>query len=107
MKLTAKIRLNPTPKQHDLLMATLERANVACNHISTVAWENKVFSRVPVHKLTYAAVREQFELSAQVTVRCIGKVVDAYKLSKKRKRKFKLRGAIPYDNRILTYKTDK
>jgi putative transposase len=104
MKLTAKIRLNPTEDQHDLLLQTLERANVACNYISDQAWEFKRFGRVPVHKLTYAPVREKFELSAQVTVRCIGKVVDAYKLDKKQKRTFKLHGAIPYDSRILTFK---
>jgi IS605 OrfB family transposase len=56
--------------------------------------------------VTYAIVREQFELSAQVAVRCIGKVVDAYKVGKKRQRTFKPLGAIPYDDRILSYKLD-
>lgn len=106
MKLTAKIKLNPTEEQHDYLRQTLERANAACNYISQQAWEAKSFGRVPVHKLTYNNVREQFGLAAQVAVRCIGKVVDAYKLDKKRLRSFKPHGAIAYDSRILTYKCD-
>lgn len=106
MKLTAKIKLKPTEEQHRYLLETLARANAACDYISEQAWESKVFGRVPVHKLTYQIVREQFELSAQVTVRCIGKVVDAYKKDKKRQRTFKPHGAIAYDSRILTYKLE-
>lgn len=106
MKLTAKIKLDPTKEQHQLLLQTLERANAACNSISQQAWQNKTFGRVPVHKLTYHTVRDQFDLSAQMTVRCIGKVVDAYKLDKKQQRQFKEHGAVPYDSRILTYRMD-
>lgn len=107
MKLTAKIKLTPTQEQHELLLRTLERANDACNYISQQAWNARTFGRVPVHKLTYEVVREQFTLSAQMTIRCIGKVVDAYKLDKKTQRQFKQHGAIPYDSRILTYRMDK
>jgi IS605 OrfB family transposase len=106
MKLTAKIKLNPTETQRQMLLETLERANAACNYISQQAWDAKRFGRVPVHKLTYHEVRQQFGLAAQMAVRCIGKVVDAYKLNKKHLREFKTHGAIPYDSRILTYKVD-
>jgi hypothetical protein len=34
MKLTAQIKLLPTPEQAELLKATLERSNAACNAIS-------------------------------------------------------------------------
>lgn len=104
MKLTAVVRLQPSADQYELLLHTLERANVACNYISSAAWEAKQFGRVPVHHLTYHAVRERYELAAQMAVRVIGKVVDAYKLDKKAKRTFKPHGAIPYDDRILTWK---
>jgi IS605 OrfB family transposase len=40
-----------------------------------------------------------------MVVRCTAKVVDAYRLNKKVKRTFKKHGAIPYDDRILTYYT--
>ena len=52
MKLTAIVKLTPTDKQRRQLLQTLERANVACDWISDVVWEKKVFSRVPLHHLT-------------------------------------------------------
>lgn len=107
MKLTATVKLLPTDEQRQLLFATLERANAACNYISEVAWEVQQFGRVPVHRLTYAGAREHFELSAQLAVRCIGKVVDAYKLDKKTKRQFQKLGAVPYDERILNWRLSK
>lgn len=106
MKLTAKIKLTPTDEQRQLLHETLQRANAVCNYISDVIWEEKQFRRIPVHKLTYYTVREQFGLSAQVAVRAIGKVVDAYKLDKKTRRQFKKHGSFPYDDRILRYLLD-
>jgi putative transposase len=42
MKLVAQLKLNPTPEQHALLKATLERANAACNAISVYAWEQNL-----------------------------------------------------------------
>lgn len=104
MKLTSVVRLQPTDHQYKLLLATLEAANAACNAISDTAWEVKQFGRVPVHRLTYAGIREAFNLTAQLAVRCIGKVVDAYKLDKNSKRVFNLHGAVPYDSRILAWK---
>lgn len=104
MKLTAQIKLVPTPKQAELLKATLEQANTACNTISQYAWENKVFSQFDLQKAQYYGLRDEFELAAQVVVRCLGKVADAYKLDKNAKRTFKEHGSIPYDNRILNYR---
>lgn len=106
MKLTAKIKLIPTKEQHQLLLETLERANAACNHISEVAWEQKIFKQFNLHKLCYYSVKEQFGLSAQVVVRALGKVADSYKLDKKTRRIFKKHAAFPYDNRILKYYID-
>ncbi len=103
MKLTAKIKLVTTDKQRELLLQTLEAANEAANYVSDVAWNEQVFNRVPVHKLTYYAIRDKFSLSAQMAVHVIGKVVDAYKLDRKRKRRFRKHGAISYDDRILRY----
>ena len=86
---------------------TLERANAACDAISDVAWENKVFKQYALHKLTYHEAKHELNLSAQVIVRCIAKVADAYKLDKESKRTFKRHGAIAFDDRILSWQTDK
>jgi putative transposase len=104
MKLTAVVKLLPTEEQRQILLQTIERANAACNWISKQAWEANVFARVPVHNLTYYHVREHYGLTAQMTVRCIGKVVDGYKLDKKIQRTFKPHGAIAYDDRILNWR---
>ncbi len=39
VKLISKVKLLTTPEQHAALLATLERANEACNYISGVAWD--------------------------------------------------------------------
>ena len=77
--------------------------NAACNYISQVAWQTKTFRQFAIHKLTYQAVRETFHLAAQLAVRCIAKVADAYKLDRKTQRTFQPHGAVPYDDRILSY----
>jgi putative transposase len=107
VKLIAQVKLNPTKEQAKLLRQTLERANSACNAISEIAWKNGMFKQFSLHKLAYASIRERFDLSAQVTVRAIAKVADAYKLDTKTFRRFKPLGAIAYDDRILTWRTEK
>ncbi len=103
MKLVANIKLQPTPEQAELLQKTLERCNEACDWISAQAWEAETFRQFDLHKLVYQAVREQFKLASQVSVRCIAKVADAYKLDKETQRAFKLMGAQPYDDRIFRF----
>lgn len=103
MKLTAQLKLQPTPEQTNALKRTLQAANAAANYISEVAWDNKTFGKFALQKLCYFEVREQFSLSAQITVRALAKVGDAYKLDKKRKRTFKSLGSIAYDDRILSW----
>ena len=85
-------------------MDTLQEANAACNRISGVMWENKVWNQFKAHHLVYHPLKESTRLSAQMIIRCISKTVDAYKLDRKTKRKFKQLGAITYDARILSYK---
>ena len=107
MKLTAKVKLLPTKEQRQALTNTMELANAACNDISNIAWETKTFNRNNLHHMTYYDIRERYDLSAQVVARCLGKVVDAYKLDRKTKRTFKPMGAIAYDSRILKWYIDK
>jgi putative transposase len=103
VKLTAQLKLQPTPEQHAVLKTTLEEANTACNWISQEAFREKVFRRFSLHKLVYHPARERFNLSAQMVVRAIAKVANGYKLSKKKQRGFRQHGAIPYDSRILSF----
>ena len=106
MKLTAQLKLQPTTEQANALRETLVRVNVACNFVSEIAWNEKVFHQFPLHRLCYKAVRNNFDLSAQITVRLLAKVADAYKKdkrTKRTKRTFKPLAAISYDSRILRF----
>ncbi len=107
MKLIAQVRLYPTKEQTIALKQTLERANAACNWISQQAWQSQIFRRYDLQNLTYYAVRDQFELSAQMVIRCLAKVADAYRLDTKTQRTFKPLGSIAYDDRILSWYTEK
>lgn len=106
MKLTAKVKLSTTAEFFAALTDTLRTANACCDWISARAWKTKTFGQFALHKLTYSRARDKFGLSAQVVVRCIGKVCDAYKLDRKAKRTFWPDGALPFDDRILTWKAN-
>ena len=103
VNLTLKIKLLPSPDQAKSLLQTIQKANAACNAISEVAWSKKLFNQFKLHRQTYYSIREEFDLSAQMVVRCISKVTDAYTLDRKVKRQFRPLGAIAYDSRILSY----
>lgn len=104
MKLTLKIKLLPTDEQANLLLKTMKEANAACNVISDAAWKDKIFNQFRLHHRCYHIIKNSFNLSSQVVIRCISKVADSYKLDKKVKRIFREFGGITYDPRILTYK---
>lgn len=103
MKLVAQLKLCPTKEQARVLKDTLARANAACNRISEVAWEQRVFGKFALQKLCYKDVKVGFSLSAQMVVRCLAKVGDSYRLGKQSKRRFKPHGSIAYDDRILSW----
>ena len=103
MKLIAQVKLHPSPEQHTALLATLAQANAACDTISAAAWQTQEFRRLPLQKLLYHSIKDSFRLGAQILVRCIAKVADAYKLDRKVLRTFQPHGAVPYDARILSF----
>ncbi|NJO83098.1 MAG: IS200/IS605 family element transposase accessory protein TnpB [Blastochloris sp.] len=103
MKLIAQLKLLPTPEHAGALKRTLEVTNAACNYISDVAWQTRTFGKFALQKLCYQDVRDIFGLSAQVVIRALAKVGDAYKLDKQAKRAFRPLASIAYDDRILSW----
>lgn len=97
----------PTQEQSDVLKATMEEANSACNSISEIAFKKLLFNQFKLHHEVYHSIKGTFNLSSQMVIRCISKVADAYKLNKKSKCQFSPLGAITYDSRILSYSNDK
>ncbi|MBI4553381.1 MAG: IS200/IS605 family element transposase accessory protein TnpB [Candidatus Latescibacteria bacterium] len=106
MKLTAQVKLAPTPDQAAALTKTLETANRACTAIAAWAWQHQTFGQYAIHQGVYREVKVRFGLTAQMGVRCIAKVADAYKLDRTRPRTFKRHGSIAYDDRILRWYLD-
>lgn len=107
MKLTAQIKLLPSEEQAQSLLRTLERANEACRYISDYAHKSGEHSKYKLQEAVYHEVRERFDLAAQMTIRALGKVADAYKTSPDAHNQFDIRGGFPYDSRILSFYTDR
>ena len=105
MKLTIKIKLLPSEKQKELLLQTMQKFNEACNYISEICFEKRLYNKIAIHKIAYYDIRKQFNLSAQMAVRAIGKVVESYKIEKRKLHKFKKYSAMVLDDRILTFKS--
>jgi IS605 OrfB family transposase len=104
MKLTIVVKLAPSADQHAALLATMERFNAACDAIAEVAYDRRLANKVALQKLVYYDVRERFGLSAQLTVRAIAKVVEAYKRDKSVRPAFRPHGAVCYDQRIMSWR---
>lgn len=98
------IKLAPSEEQHKLLLETMERFNEACNYVSQVAFERYTFGQMRLHHLAYRYLREHYGLSAQMAVRCVGKVVEVYRRDKTCLHSFKPHSAMVYDQRILSWK---
>ncbi len=106
MKLTVAVKLLPSKKQADALRETLCRSNAAANHVSEVAWRERVFGKHALQKFTYRDVREGFGLGAQAAIQAIRKVADSYRLDRRMKRKYRKFGSVAYDDRILSWKPE-
>ncbi|MFZ1023102.1 MAG: RNA-guided endonuclease TnpB family protein [Thermoplasmata archaeon] len=101
---TVLVRLEVGVEDRPALLRTIEAMNRASAAISEVAFRERARRRTHLHHLTYRMVRERFGLSAQMAVRAIGKVGGAYVRDSSRRPTFRLRGAVPYDPRILSWK---
>ena len=104
MKTVLQIKLLPDETQHAALREAMRVFNEACNFSSEVAFREQCASKFVLQKLVYDQVRKQFGLSAQLTIRAIAKVVEAYKRDPSKQCFFKPTGAVVYDQRILSFK---
>lgn len=103
MQQTLAVKLAPTPDQHSALVATLERFNAACNAIGQVAFRERLANKFALQRIVYYPMRDRFGLSSQMTIRAISKVVEAYKRVKSIQPTFRPHGALPYDERIMSW----
>lgn len=104
MNQTLLVKLAPTKDQYDALLQTMERFNEACNYIAKTAFELQTANKFRLQKAIYREVRETFGLSAQLSIRAISKVAEAYKRGRSIQPVFKPHSSVVYDQRILSWK---
>ncbi|HEY7851073.1 MAG TPA: transposase, partial [Ktedonobacterales bacterium] len=62
-------------------------------------------NKIELQKLVYYDIRQRFGLSAQMAIRAIAKVAEAYKRDKRIQPSFRPHGAMIYDERIYNFPT--
>lgn len=102
----APIRLLATSDQTTQLLTTLEAANALCNTISDHAWRCQTFGHYALHQALYHQCRQQTNLSAQIVVRCLARVADAYRLDRQQPQHFAAHSPITYDDRALSWASE-
>jgi IS605 OrfB family transposase len=103
MKQTLIVKLAPAPDQAAALLRTLETFNAACNDIAGTACAARTANKIELQKLVYYDIRQRFGLSAQMCIRAIAKVAEAYKRDRNIRPSFRPHGALTYDARILSF----
>ena len=104
MKLTLQIQLLPDIATGQKLKATVARFNEAANYLASKAYERTLANKFALQKLYYSDLRRQFGLSAQMAIRCIAQVVEAFKRDKTVQPSFRPTAAMPYDQRLYSFK---
>lgn len=104
MKLTLQVQLLPNAKDAGALRATMERFNAAATWLAGRAFEAQCANKIALQKRHYYTLRERFGLSAQMAVRCIAQTVEAYKRDKAIRPVFRAHAAVPYDQRLMSFK---
>ncbi|MCY7375272.1 MAG: transposase [Pyrinomonadaceae bacterium] len=104
MKLTLQTQLFPNTEQAKRLKDTLIAFNNGCSWLAVKAFELKCANKIELQKLYYYELKEKFRLSAQMTVRAIAQTVEAYKRDKTICPKFREFAAMPFDQRMMSFK---
>lgn len=104
MKLTVQLQLLPDREHAQRLRETIERFNEAANWLSGIAFEKRTANKIELQHACYGELRERFGLSAQMAVRCIAQVCEAYKRDKSIRPVFRPTAAMPFDQRMMSFK---
>ena len=94
---TIALTLRPTDAEKAALERLQGAFNEACNYASEVAWREREFNSVRLHRLVYVDLRARFGLLAQHAVRAIGVVAASYKAERGVQHTFKPTAAVVLD----------
>lgn len=103
MKQTMLLKLQPTPEQHRALLQTMHAFNAACTATAELAFALKSANKFELQRQVYIRLRAEFGLPAQLAIRAISKVSEAYKRDKSIQPTFRPEGAIVYDQRVMSF----
>jgi IS605 OrfB family transposase len=104
MKLTLQTQVLPDAVDAARLKATVERFNEAANWLAGFAFDRKVSNKISLQQLAYRELRDRFDISSQMAVRCIAQVCEAYRRDKTIRPRFRTHAAVPYDKRLMSFK---
>ena len=100
MLYTLKIRLYPSSEQANQLLKTMERFNAACNDISHIAFQNKIFRKT----ILQGSAIMKFATSSNYRLKWLF-VLSLRSANPITLHTFQPHSAIVYDDRILTVKS--
>jgi putative transposase len=104
VKLTLQVQLFPDKEQVQKLSATIEAFNAAADWLAGEAFKLQSTNKVKLQQLYYRDLREKFGLSAQMAVRCIAQVCEAFSRDRSKRPRFRKYASIPYDQRLMSFK---
>ena len=78
--------------------------NPAADWLAGEAFRLKTDNKVELQQLYYCQLRDDFGLSAQMAIRCIAQVCEAYGRDKSIRPRSRKYASIPYDQRLMSFK---
>jgi IS605 OrfB family transposase len=78
--------------------------NAAADWLAGEAFRLRTANKVELQQLYYDQLRDDFGISAQMAIRCIAQVCEAYSRDKSIRPRFKKYASIPYDQRLMAFK---
>jgi putative transposase len=104
VKLTLQTQIFPDKEQARKLAATMEAFNAGADWLAGEAFKLQSANKVKLQHLYYTDLREKFSLSAQMAIRCIAQVCEAFSRDRTNRPTFRKYASIPYDQRMMSFK---
>jgi len=104
VKLTLQTQLLPDKDQVKKLSDTMRAFNAAADWFAGEAFRLKSADKVKLQQLYYRQLRNDFRLSAQMAIRCIAQICEAYGRDKSKRPGFRKYASVPYDQRLMSFK---
>lgn len=98
--------VDPSAEDIEKLRCTIDAYEDACNYLSNICFQKKVFDSRILHNLAYRDIRAIFKLPASLAVRAINRVISSYKEQPHKHHIFRER-SLPLDKRIFSLKRSK